>query len=91
MGFGGSPRPVGETVFAVYVNDTADQVKIDRAVEKHRRRDSEPTLTVCHHAAEITGFANDGGVSGAVEPVIHLFHQAGNAAAEDLDCYWIWA
>ena len=81
---------VSETVLAVYFEDPADEMKIDRAVKKHRRRDGEASLAVGDDAAEIAGFTHDCRISRAVEPVIHFFHQAGDAAAKDLDGYGVW-
>jgi hypothetical protein len=59
-------------------------MKIDRSVKEHGWCDGEATGAVRHDAAEIAGFPDNRGISGAVKPVIHFFHKAGNAASQNL-------
>src|SRR5947207_983472 len=65
--------------------DAADQVAIDRRMEKHRRRDDQPAVTVENHARKVARFTNDGGVAGAIEMIVHLLDQACDLVAQDLD------
>ena len=72
-------------VRAVKRKDAPDQMAIDRGMEKHRRRDDQPAVAVEDHAGKIPQFADDGGIAGAVEMVMHFFHQARDLVAQDLD------
>src|SRR5262249_40403500 len=62
--------------------NAADQVPIDRRMEEHRRRHDEAALAIKDHAGEIARFADDGGVAGAVEMIMHFFHQARDLVAQ---------
>src|ERR1700722_7684485 len=57
---------------------------INRRVEEHRRRHDQTAVLIEDHAGEIARLANDGGIAGAIEMVMHLLHQATDAVANDL-------
>src|SRR5258708_26051039 len=63
----------------------SDQVPIDRRMEEHRRSHDEATLAIKDHAGEIARFADDGGIAGAVEMIMHFLHQARDLVAQDLN------
>ena len=65
--------------------DALDEMPVDRGVEEHRRRHDQPPFAVKNHAAEVARLADDGGVAGAVEVVMHFLHQARDLVAQDLD------
>ncbi len=69
----------------VDLEDAADQVAVDRSMEEHRRRHDQPAVAVEDHAAEVAQFADDGGIAGAIEMVVHLIDQARHFVAQDLD------
>src|SRR5207253_729699 len=66
---------------AIELEDTAHEVAIDRRMEKHRRRHDQAPLAVQNHAAEISGFADDRRVAGAIEVVMHFIDQARDLVA----------
>src|SRR5262249_19069829 len=70
---------------AIDLEDMAHQVPIDRCVEKHWRRQDQTPLAVQNHAAEISRFADDRRVAGAVKVVVHFIDQARDLVAWDLD------
>src|SRR5215210_4758337 len=76
---------VADTVIAVQLQDTSHQVAVDRRVKEHRRRDDEPPATIEDHTGEVTRLADDGGVAGAIEMIVHLLDQAENLVAQNLD------
>jgi hypothetical protein len=43
----------GAALAAIDLQDTADQVPVDRRMEEHRRRHDQPPVTVKDHAAEV--------------------------------------
>src|SRR5262245_45220352 len=65
--------------------DAADEVTIDGGMKEHRRRHDQAPGPVEDHAAEIARLADDGGIAGAIEMIMHLFDQAGDLVAQDLD------
>src|SRR5690606_23008870 len=54
-------------------------------VEEHRRRNDQPPPPVEDDAAEVARLADDGGVSGAVEVIVHLVDKAAHLVADDLN------
>src|SRR5262249_11047059 len=72
-------------IAAVDLEDAADEMPVDRSVKEHRRRHDQATLAVENHAAEIPRFADDGGIAGAIEVIMHLLDQARDLVAENLD------
>ncbi len=68
-----------------------DEGPVRDAMEKHRRWNNQTTSLVQYHAGKILGFPDDGGITRAVEMVVHLVYQARDLVAEHLYRDWIYS
>src|SRR3954447_16621316 len=70
-------------VGAIEIENAADEMPIDRRMKEHGRWNDQAAGAVENNAAEIARLADDCGVAGAIEMIMHLLDEARYLVADD--------
>src|SRR5262249_567565 len=74
-----------QAILPIDLKNAADEMAVDRRMEKHRRRNNKTPGSIENDTTEIAGFPDDGRIAGAIEMIMNLLDKARDVVADDLN------